>query len=290
MPYSGMPDEKRRDAAADPEASVDEIAAALQLDLHDDEFDDLALPDDEPQHEVAAESGDALELDDHELEELDAVVEAPDDEPETLYIEVDGRFTAVEKDRFIIGRVANMCDLAIRDVNVSRQHCAIERRDDGYYAVDLGSINGVLVDGKRTNDHRIEEGDVLVLSGHEIACSFHVPVITAARVEPEPAYPNATGEFPPVPQAAIDPEPEPEVEPEPEPAPHVPTPNYAPVPMAAQPTSFEDRVEQRLDYMMQQLNYLQQSLNALYVRVEQLQGVAALADMIQGRLATKRNR
>lgn len=276
-----------------------EAAAALQLDLDDDEFADLALGDDEP---AAADSGDALELDDLDVVELEGhaahedVDEDDDDEGmPTLYLEVDGRFCAVEKEKFIIGRVSTMCDLAIRDVNVSRQHCAIERRADGYYAVDLGSINGIVIDGKRTDNHRIREGEVLVLSGHEIAATFHAPMLTEPKgaVEEEPAFPHLTGEFPPVPQA--EPEPEPDIEPDPEPAlfrpaaaaPIVQEPVMA-APMAMQvPLSFEQRVEQRLDYMAQQLAYLQQTINALYVRVEQLQGVAALADMIQGRLAHK---
>jgi hypothetical protein len=279
-----------------PAASGSEAAAALQLDLDDDEFADLALGDDEP---AAADSGDALELDELDVMELEghaAHEDVDEDEEEeglpTLYLEVDGRFCPVEKEKFIIGRVSTMCDLAIRDVNVSRQHCVIERRGDGYYAVDLGSINGIVIDGKRTDNHRIREGEVLVLSGHEIAATFHAPMLTEPEgsAEEELAYPNLTGEFPPVPQA----EPEPEIEPDPEPAPFRPAP--APVvqepvmaaPMAMQvPLSFEQRVEQRLDYMAQQLAYLQQTINALYVRVEQLQGVAALADMIQGRLAHK---
>ena len=279
-------------------------AAALQLDLDDDEFADLALGDDEP---AAADSDDALELDDLDVVELEghaAHEDEVEDEDEdegvpTLYLELDGRFCAVEKEKFIIGRVATMCDLAIRDVNVSRQHCAIERRADGYYIVDLGSINGIVIDGKRTDNHRIREGEVLVLSGHELAASFHAPLLTEpdAAVAEELEYPHLTGEFPPVPQAEHEHEHEHahDIEPDPEPAP-APAPVRAPAPaplvqepvMAMQmPLSFEQRVEQRLDYMAQQLAYLQQTINALYVRVEQLQGVAALADMIQGRLAHK---
>jgi hypothetical protein len=279
-----------------PAAGGSEAAAALQLDLDDDEFADLALGDDEP---AASDSGDALELDELDVMELEGhaahedVDEDEDEDDPTLYLEVDGRFCAVEKEKFIIGRVSTMCDLAIRDVNVSRQHCAIERRADGYYAVDLGSINGIVIDGKRTDNHRIREGEVLVLSGHEIAATFHAPMLTEPKgtVDEEPEFPHLTGEFPPVPQA----EPEHEIEPDPEPelfrpataAPIMQEPVMAP-PMAMQvPLSFEQRVEQRLDYMTQQLAYLQQTINALYVRVEQLQGVAALADMIQGRLAHK---
>jgi hypothetical protein len=283
-----MPGDEHEDdeSATDAEASMAELAAALQLDLEDDEFDDLALGDEEGDEEAAAVSGDALELDDLDVMELDAVhIEAEDDEEEEdayedapqLYLELDGRFTTVDKDRFVIGRVATMCDLAIRDVNVSRQHCAIERRDDEYYAVDLGSINGILVDGRRVDNYCIAEGDELVLSGHRISASFVAPLLTEPRAEVQ-EDPILTGEFPPVPAAEPEPEPLAQHEAEPEPSP----------PAIQASTSFEERIEQRLEYISQQLVYLQQSMHALFARVDQLQGVAGLAEMIQRRLAAQR--
>jgi hypothetical protein len=295
---------KDDDPAPDAAASAAELAAALRLDLDDDEFADLALGDEELP-EATPESEDPLELDDLDVMELDAghIDEEEDDEddedeepeadvaqgPPLLYLELDGRFATVDKERFVIGRVATMCDLAIRDVNVSRQHCAIERRGNDYFAVDLGSINGIVVDGRRTDNHRIAEGDVLVLSGHRICATFLTPQLTAPSVEApvEIEYPLTTGEFPPVPAAEPEPEPEPEPQPAPEPAPAAYAPAPAPMPTVA---SFEERIEQRLEYMSQQLLYLQQSVHALFARMDQLQGVAALAEMIQGRLAQRRDR
>jgi pSer/pThr/pTyr-binding forkhead associated (FHA) protein len=49
---------------------------------------------------------------------------------------------------FLIGR-GNHCDLALQDDDVSREHAALERSADGIVARDLGSKNGVEVQGQR---------------------------------------------------------------------------------------------------------------------------------------------
>jgi len=101
-------------------------------------------------------------------------VEAPA-APPVLYLRLDGVVSAVDQERFVIGRVSKSCDLVIVDANVSRQHCAIERRGDGYYIVDMGSTNGIELDGVRIDNHRIAEGNILVLSGHRVSATFIEP-------------------------------------------------------------------------------------------------------------------
>jgi hypothetical protein len=58
-----------------------------------------------------------------------------------------------------IGRSEN-CDLQLDDRKASRQHARLERRQDGFWIVDLGSSNGVFVNGKRITDAvRLDPGD-----------------------------------------------------------------------------------------------------------------------------------
>lgn len=244
-------DSRARALDVDPDLrlDIDDLAAALQLDPV--RADELAL---------------GVEEDIEEIDELDEVPE----EPRCLYLEVEGRHFTVDRDRFVIGRA--QCDLAIIDANISRQHCVIERRDNRFFVEDLGSTNGIEVRGKRVPEHEIAHGDVLVLSGHRVNCSF-VPIVTEspAPAEPpkRPASPVAvTGRLEPVPVA---------------------TPAPEPAPVA--PATFEARVEQRLADMAEDIAQLRMAMQHLVTRLAGLEGIDALAQVIQRRLAAaKRER
>lgn len=58
------------------------------------------------------------------------------------------------------------CDLPLNDHNVSRRHCLIKRNWHGFSAQDLGSKNGVLVNGIRIEGaHNIKDGDEIQVGG-----------------------------------------------------------------------------------------------------------------------------
>lgn len=92
-----------------------------------------------------------------------------------LYLQCDGEWYAIDKDEFVIGRGKKYSDLAIKDANISRRHCAITRIDGRYYMRDLGSTNGIEQDGVRVNDHEILEQSVFHLCSHELRFSFQEP-------------------------------------------------------------------------------------------------------------------
>lgn len=52
------------------------------------------------------------------------------------------------KDSFILGRSPG-CDVVIADAGISRQHCLIEKIGEAVYVTDLGSTNGVFIDGNK---------------------------------------------------------------------------------------------------------------------------------------------
>jgi pSer/pThr/pTyr-binding forkhead associated (FHA) protein len=54
----------------------------------------------------------------------------------------------MENDSVSIGR-SSKCDLVIPHESMSRQHCKIEFKDSEIFITDLGSINGVYIDGKK---------------------------------------------------------------------------------------------------------------------------------------------
>ncbi|MCR4315254.1 MAG: FHA domain-containing protein [Planctomycetes bacterium] len=65
---------------------------------------------------------------------------------------------AVPDRQITIGR-SSKCDVIIKSQGVSRQHFAIEKRADGWFLTDLGSKNGVAVDGDRViNAKKVEHG------------------------------------------------------------------------------------------------------------------------------------
>jgi hypothetical protein len=60
-----------------------------------------------------------------------------------------------------IGRSAG-CDLLIDDPAVSRRHARLERRGDGCYLIDLRSLNGTTVNGRKVKaPKRLEGGDLI---------------------------------------------------------------------------------------------------------------------------------
>jgi pSer/pThr/pTyr-binding forkhead associated (FHA) protein len=54
------------------------------------------------------------------------------------------------KDSFILGRSPG-CDVVIADAGISRQHCLIEKIGEAVFVTDLGSTNGVFIDGSKLN-------------------------------------------------------------------------------------------------------------------------------------------
>jgi hypothetical protein len=83
-----------------------------------------------------------------------------------------GRSVEVDKDRFLLGRSKTQADLRLEDPNVSRQHAAIERVGAAWYVVDLGSTNGIYVNGQRVTRRALADGDVIVITSQEIRCSL----------------------------------------------------------------------------------------------------------------------
>ena len=83
-----------------------------------------------------------------------------------------GQRHPVVKDRFIIGRGQKASDLTIKDPNISRQHALVEFVGGQYFIVDMGSTNGIEVNGQRVSRKAIAEGDVVRICDHDVTFSF----------------------------------------------------------------------------------------------------------------------
>ena len=64
---------------------------------------------------------------------------------------------------YVVGRSATVADLVIEDAAVSRRHAVIEHLIDGWVITDLGSTNGIIIDGQVTRHSRLEPGMVLTI-------------------------------------------------------------------------------------------------------------------------------
>ena len=60
------------------------------------------------------------------------------------------------------------CDIVVPDANVSRVHAEVRHEGLEYVLVDLGSTNGVEVNGRRVLRHSLRDGDRVSLGGAEI--------------------------------------------------------------------------------------------------------------------------
>ena len=75
-------------------------------------------------------------------------------------------FHALRREQTIIGRTAK-CDLTLDDDEVSRDHAAIQDVGGTWRLEDLGSANGVFVDGQRVDVHPLVGGEVI-----RVGCSL----------------------------------------------------------------------------------------------------------------------
>jgi hypothetical protein len=71
----------------------------------------------------------------------------------------------------VIGRLPQS-DIQLPSPDVSRRHAQVTLTPDGCFVSDLGSENGVAVNGALVENHRLEDGDVVVLGKQRLI--FHV--------------------------------------------------------------------------------------------------------------------
>ena len=109
-----------------------------------------------------------------------APVPATPDEPpvepkrEVVTLTVAGRKHEVTKRSVVLGR-SREADVRVADVNVSRRHAELRQDGTAYWIVDLGSTNGLEVNGKRTKKARLRDGDCITLGSTEIVFGRALP-------------------------------------------------------------------------------------------------------------------
>ena len=74
----------------------------------------------------------------------------------------EGRRNVLSGERVSVGRSRD-CDVVVSDPNVSRRHIELRRGERGWAAVDLGSTNGMKVNGRRLSHAELEPGDRITI-------------------------------------------------------------------------------------------------------------------------------
>jgi hypothetical protein len=108
------------------------------------------------------------------------------------------RLVDVEPAEFMLGRGKDN-HLVLQDEGVSRHHCRIKRTGEGWSVEDLGSTNGVRVNGQRIEAPRIlANGDIVGICGQELRVEMEDAMPPVAAI-----LPSSSGTASPPPVAAI---------------------------------------------------------------------------------------
>jgi len=116
---------------------------------------------------------------------------------------------SLQMDSVRIGRAADNT-IVIDDPGLSAHHAVLHRRIDTFEIIDLGSTNGLEMDGRRIISRELQHGDEIKIG--DVVMRYEVPGMEVVPpplppAEPPPAREPAEGEAtPPAPEADADPE------------------------------------------------------------------------------------
>jgi pSer/pThr/pTyr-binding forkhead associated (FHA) protein len=103
--------------------------------------------------------------------------------PAHLLSLTDGPSILLDKPILLFGRHAE-CDVQLNSKKVSRRHCVVATVGDLLIVRDLGSTNGVRVNGRRVIEGRVVPGDELTIG------NFRYQVCGDVLGRPEPQIPQ----------------------------------------------------------------------------------------------------
>ena len=86
---------------------------------------------------------------------------------EIVSLTFDGTKHELDGGSATIGRSKD-CDIQLADPNVSRKHAEVRQEGTAYWAVDLGSTNGMEVNGRRQKRAKLRQGDRITLGSTEL--------------------------------------------------------------------------------------------------------------------------
>jgi adenylate cyclase len=82
-----------------------------------------------------------------------------------------GDVIPLQAKKLLVGRRSH-CDIKLDFPNVSSHHCELELRDGYWFVRDLGSSNGVKVNGERCEDSVLMPGDEIGIAKHSFRIEY----------------------------------------------------------------------------------------------------------------------
>jgi pSer/pThr/pTyr-binding forkhead associated (FHA) protein len=100
----------------------------------------------------------------------------------------DGPTIVLDKPVLLVGRHRE-CDVRLESVKISRRHCCIAQVNGSVVVRDLGSTNGVRINGKPVLQGRLRPGDELTIANlrWQVRAEAPAPPRRRSPVMPEPA-------------------------------------------------------------------------------------------------------
>jgi hypothetical protein len=90
----------------------------------------------------------------------------PEPEP-AASVTIGGKAYDLRKPSMVIGR-SKESDIRVSDPNVSRRHAEIRQEGSAYWIVDLGSTNGISVNGRNLKRSKLDDGDRITIGSTEV--------------------------------------------------------------------------------------------------------------------------
>jgi Protein of unknown function (DUF3662)/Inner membrane component of T3SS, cytoplasmic domain len=88
-------------------------------------------------------------------------------EPEVVTLDENGTKHEIDKASVVIGRSKD-CDIRLADPNVSRRHAEVRQEGTAYWILDLGSTNGLTVNGRRQKRAKLENEDRITVGSTDL--------------------------------------------------------------------------------------------------------------------------
>jgi pSer/pThr/pTyr-binding forkhead associated (FHA) protein len=95
----------------------------------------------------------------------------------------------LDKPILLLGRHLE-CDIQIDSPKISRRHCCIAQVSDYLVVRDLGSTNGIRINGKRVTEGRLNAGDELTIGNYRYKVTWEAVSATAAPLAPVSPSPS----------------------------------------------------------------------------------------------------
>jgi len=124
--------------------------------------------------------------------------------PAQLVALSEGPNILLDKPIMLFGRNTE-CDIQIESRKISRRHCCIAQVNDYLVVRDLGSTNGIRINGVRVLEGRLKGGDELTIGSHRYQVRWDALETMAGRMPAMAAPPpRAKAPVPPPPSVADD--------------------------------------------------------------------------------------